>query len=313
MGIFSFIPEWVVPDIIILIAAIATGGFILKREEQPARVLLELVCFCFLYAAVYENFATMMKWYGYGRSVLMVFNVPLTVPIVEYLIVYSGLRWADSMAIPGWTKPLFVGVQAMIFDFSLDPVSVKLVREGLEGRIGRWTWFPAPTDVQILGEPVYNFTGWILLAGWGAAFLLLGRAWWRKSGRKPIVGILYPVLSMLAALALLCSPLSQFLLWLAPFFAKGSAGEWIMLGAWSLAFIALLAFGWRGRMNKGLGMKDEWPVYLAFGAFHLADIALCFLPGALPALPLVLAASALQWALLLLARARGRKAAAQRG
>jgi hypothetical protein len=310
MGMFSFIPEWIIPDLIIIIGAIVVGGFILKREEQPARVLLELVCFCFLYAAVYENFATMMKWYGYGRSLLMIFNVPLTVPIVEYLVVYAGLRWADSMAIPEWTKPLFVGFQAMIFDFSLDPVSVKLIRQSLEGRIGRWTWFPGPTDVQILGEPVYNFTGWILLSGWAVAFLLLGRFWWKKSGKKASVGILYPILAMLAALPLLCSPLSNFLLWLAPFFKKGSAGEWIMLGAWTASFAALLAFGWRGRMRKGIGIREEWPIYLIFGAFHLVDIALCFLPGALVALPIVAAASAVQWAMLGAFWARGRRPAA---
>ncbi len=41
---------------------------------------------------MYENFATLMKWYGYGRSLIMIFNVPITVPIVEYLVVYSTLR-----------------------------------------------------------------------------------------------------------------------------------------------------------------------------------------------------------------------------
>jgi hypothetical protein len=306
MGNFSFIPEWIIPDILIYVSAIAICGFIIKKEEQPGRILLELICFCFLYAAVYENFATVMKWYGYGRSILMIGNVPLSVPVIEYLVVYAGLRMAQALRIPEWTKPFFVGFQAMIFDFSLDPVSVKLVRDSLEGRIGRWTWFPAASDAQILGEPVYNFTGWILLAGWAAAFLILGRFWWKASGKKSSVAILYPILAMVAALLLLVSPLSRFLLWLAPFMGKGSWGEWIMLGVHSAFFIAILAAFWRGRMRQSLGIREEWPVYLVFGGFHAVDLALCAFAGSREAFFLVLAASIVQWALLGLFALRGR-------
>lgn len=309
MGTFTFIPEWIIPDLIILLSAVAVCGFILKREEKPGRILLELLCFCLLYASVYENFATLMKWYGYGRSLLMIGNVPLTIPIVEYLVVYTGLRLAESMALPEWTKPFFVGFQAMVFDFSLDPVSVKLVRDTQEGRIGRWSWFPAPEDAQILGEPVYNFTGWILLAALAAAFILIGRRWWRASGKKGWVGALYPVLGMLAALIVLVSPLSRFLLWLAPFFAKGSSGEWIMLGAYVLLFIALLAGFWRGRMRSSLGLKEEWPVYLVFGAFHIVDLALCAFAASLEAFLLVLAASLAQWLMLALFAWRAKRRA----
>jgi hypothetical protein len=298
MGSFTWVWEWILPDIAILLSAVCVCAFIIRREDMPGRILLEFLCFCFLYAAIYENFATIMGWYGYGRSILMVGNVPLSVPIVEYLVVYSGIRLAQAMRLPTWSQPFFVGFQAMVFDFALDPVSIKLVRDGLEGRIGRWSWFPGPADAAIMGEPVYNFSGWVLLAGWAAAFILLGRYWWSVSPSKGRVGALYPVLAMACALLALISPLSQFLLWLAPFMAKGSAGEWIMLAAFFAMGIGIMAGLWRGRTGESLNLRSEWPIFLVFGGFHLIDMGLCLAPGAISALPLVLAASAAQWGML---------------
>ena len=57
MGSFTFIPTWEIQDLIVFIIAIATAIFIIRREDHPESVLLEMLCFCFLYAAVYENFA----------------------------------------------------------------------------------------------------------------------------------------------------------------------------------------------------------------------------------------------------------------
>jgi hypothetical protein len=78
--------------------------FIVRHEKHPVSVILELICFVLLYAAVFENFATLMKWYGYDRSVLMIFNVPASVPVMEFMVVCGGLRLADSMKMPEWCK-----------------------------------------------------------------------------------------------------------------------------------------------------------------------------------------------------------------
>jgi hypothetical protein len=69
----------------------------------------------------------------------------------------------------------------------------------------------------------------MLLCGYAAVFLLIGRWWFKKSNYNSKVGYAYPVLSMLAALAVLVSPLSNFLLWAGPLLTKGSIGEWMML------------------------------------------------------------------------------------
>jgi hypothetical protein len=294
-----FIPEWAIQDIVIFILTVAVAGFILKKEEKPGRILLELLCFTFLYAAVYENFATLMGWYGYGQSFLMIGKVPLSVPVVEYLVVYASLRLSGRMRLPGWAKPLFTGFNAMVFDFSLDPIAVKLFRDLPSGRIARWSWFPGASDAQIMSEPVYNFTGWVLLAGYAAVFILLGRAWWERSGRKTSVAVAYPVLGMIAALLVMVSPLSRFLLWLWPFFQRGSVAEWIMLAFHVASGLSVILLVWRGRMKSRVVFKEEWPAYAVLGGLHAMDILMCFLSGNYPALVLVLPAAFAQWGLLL--------------
>ena len=204
MGEFTFVPVWVAQDVLVLVAAVFTVVYILKKEERPTQILLEMVCFCLLDAAVYENFATLMKWYGYGRSLIMIFNVPLTVPVVEFLVIYTTLRVLSTMKIPTWCKPLIVGVSGMIFDFSMDPVATMQVFTTREATIGRWSWFVGPHDVHIFTDPVYNYTG-DPLCGYAAAFLLLGRYWHRRSGYNRTVGYVYPIVTMLGALAILVS------------------------------------------------------------------------------------------------------------
>jgi hypothetical protein len=272
MGEFTFVPVWVAQDILVLIATVVTVVYILKKEERPVQILLELVCFCLLDAAVYENFATLMKWYGYGRSLLMVFNVPLTVPLVEFLVIYATLRVLGTMKVPTWCKPFIVGLSGMIFDFSMDPLATMQVFATREGTIGRWSWFVGPHDVHIFTDPVYNYTGWILLCGYAAAFLLLGRYWHRKSGYNRTVGYAYPVVTMLGALAILVSPLSSFLLWLGPFFTKGSSAEWVMIAVLTAATIVLLATLWRGRMISPLSLKDELPLFLVLVGLPIIEL-----------------------------------------
>jgi hypothetical protein len=119
----------------------------------------------------------------------------------------------------------------------------------------------------------------MLILGWGSAFLLLGRWWFERSGRRPLVGWVYPVLSMLGALLLLVSPVSQFLLWLSPFFRKGSPVEWVLLAVHLAVPLGLLAFGWRGRMKGRLTLRGDLPVFLVPAAFHASDLACTLIGG----------------------------------
>lgn len=279
MGPFTFIPVWVIQDVLVLAAGIMTVIYIIKKEKHPEIFLLEMFCFVLLYAAVYENFATLIGLYGFGRSVLMVGNVPLTVPLVEYLVIYATLRWLKHMEIPLWCKPFIVGFSGMLFDFTLDPLAIKQVFATNEAVIGRWSWFPGPLDANIYGVTVYNFSGWMLILGYASLFLVLGRWLYSRSQYKPWVGFLYPVIGMLASLAILVSPVSNFLLWLGPFFAKGSFTEWIMLAVHLCVPVLLLLIFWRGRMKGELSIKKNYPVFIILCGFHLFDIIFTLIGG----------------------------------
>ena len=306
MGPFTVVPVWVIQDVIVLILGVLTTLFIVRHEERPAPILLEFVCFVFLNAAVYENFATLMGWYGYGRSILMIFNVPLTIPILEYLVVYAALRLLGTMDIRTWCKPFIVGALGMLADLSLDPLAVRQVFRTQEGTIGRWTWYYATGAVNILNIPVYNFSGWVLLCGYAAAALLLGRWWYRKSGWRSSVGYIYPVLSMLLALGILVTPLSQFLLWLGPLMTKGSAAEWIMMGTHLVVATVLLAVFWRGRMLRRLSFREDMPVFVVFITSHVSNVVFALAGGFYQILWLQILAAVVEIGLILFIAARGR-------
>jgi hypothetical protein len=307
MGSFTFIPQWVIQDLIILVMAVVFIIFIIRKEEHSTVVLLEFICFVFLNAAVFENFATLMGWYGYGRSILMLFNVPLTIPILEYLVVYSSLRILGNMNIKTWCKPFIVGAFGMLVDLSLDPLAVRQIFNTHEGTIGRWTWYYNPGSVNIYNIPVYNFSGWMLLCGYAAAMILLGRWWFKKSGYKKIVGYVYPVLAMLVSLGILVTKASNFLLWLEPIMAKGSISEYIMMGFYLVFTAVLLSVFWRGRMLQSISFKEELPVFLIFFISHTSNILFALIGNFREILWLQFLTASVQSGLILFIYFRGKK------
>jgi len=312
MGAFTFVPVWVIEDAILYLAALLTLIYIIRNERRPDIILVEFASFVVLYAAVYENFATYvavrMQFYGYGRSLISIFNVPLSVPIFEYLVVYSSLKLLDTMRMPTWCKPFVLGMLAILADFSLDPVAVKQIFQTAEGTMGRWTWLYGPNDVRIFSEPVFNFTGWALICGWGATFLMIGRRLFERSSERKVVGYLYPPIAMLVSLVVVVSPLSNFLLWLGPFFHRGSITEWVMLGFFLLFPAALLLAGWRGRMAGGLSLGQDYPVFLVLGGLPVVNILFAAIGAYWEIIPLQAAALLVTWVLLAAAYVKGRAA-----
>ncbi len=310
MADLTFVPAWVIPDLLIIAVAVITVMYILKKEEHPTSVLLEMFCFSVFYAAIYENFAVLAGYYDYGKSLLMIGNVPLSVPIIEFLVVYAALRMLRHMNIPTWCKPFIVGLSGTLFDFTLDPVSVRLICPDLQypAGIGRWTWFnPSPT-ANIFNVPVYNFSGWALICGVGAFFILLGRWWFKKSNYSEKIGIVYPFVTMFAALGALFLPTSQFLMWLGPFLSKGSIGEWIMLAVNVTIPVILLAVFWRGRMTSKFSFKEDYPVFLVFIGFHIVDVLTALIFGFWSIVWLEVLITAIQSAFVLLVFWLGRQA-----
>ena len=279
MGPFTFVPVWVIQDVLIYLAGAAAIFYMIKREAHPIPRILEMFTFILLTAAVFENFATVIGLYGYGESLIMVFNVPLSIPLFEYLVLYAALRLFENMKMPVWLQPIGAGFLAVIADFTLDPVSVKQTFDTLEGTMPRWEWYMQPGWAAIYGEPVSNFTGWMTMIAFAATFLLLGRAWFRRSGYKTSVGYAYPVLAALASLIVTVSPINQFLLGLVPFFPKHGMAEWVMLGVSLIAPVVLAAIFWRGRMHAGYSLKAELPILYILVGFPVINVIFTLLGG----------------------------------
>ncbi|GHV48525.1 hypothetical protein FACS189499_08110 [Clostridia bacterium] len=271
---FTFEPTWVAMDIIVLLLGVYTIGFILKHEEHPKQVLLEILCFIFLFAGVYENMASVMGWYGFGKSIVMIFNVPITVPLIEALFTYAGIRFAKQMKIPNWAVVALCGIFGVFADLTLDPLALAQER----GSIGRWSWFIEQGDVNFFGAPVYNYCGWFLICGIGSMFILFGRHWHRKSGYNKIVGLVYPPLCFLGALTVMVSPISSFLLWLAPWGKRGSTAEYPMFIAMFILF-ALIMVIWRGKMRDTWNRRENIIFPIVFGVFYFSNLLFDCLEG----------------------------------
>lgn len=303
---------WLVADIVTVLVSLLVVAFVIRKARHPVPVILEGFAFVFLYAGLFENFAVVNGWYVYGRSLLMFGDVPLSVPLMEMDVFLVGLWLLQKMDVPDWCKPFLLGLFGMLQDFSLDPVAVRQVFTVNGLTTGRWTWLLEPGMASILSTiPVYNFPGWMLIMMYATIYVLLGRRWFRRSGYRPAVGYLYPFVALLLSMITMVTPLSSFLLWLQPFFAKGSQAEWIML-AFHLAFASLLLlFAWRGRMKARLSLKGDLPIFAVAAVFHLMDIAGALAGGFSEVLPLVVASSAIHLALLGLVYFLGRRVPAE--
>lgn len=303
MGSLSLVPIWLIQDVLVLIIATLMIFYIIDTEERPKVVIMQFISFIFFYAAIFENVAVQMGilgkpgFYAYGNSILMVHNIPLTVPIIEFLIVYSTLRILRTISIPAWTKPFITGLSAMVFDFSLDPVAVKQVYQTAEGVIGRWSYYPVPGEPVIYGEPVMNFTGWIYIGGYWAAFILLGEWWHRKSGYNVKVGYAYPVIASLLSLLCLVSPISNFFNYIGPFFDRTSNMQWVTLIALTTVSVGVLVLAitkyWDRKVLRSWDYKKDFPVMFTFVGFPIVNTFFCILGGFTEILWLVILAQAL--------------------
>jgi hypothetical protein len=289
---------WLLADILTILVTLLVGIFIVRKTKHPVAAMLECFGFVFLYASIYENFAVVQGWYVYGRSLIMIGDVPLSVPLLEMDVLVTGLWLLEKMEIPAWCKPFILGLFGMLQDFSLDPLTVRQVFTVNGVTSGRWTWLLSRGVANIYNVPVYNFPGWMLIMLYAAAFYLIGRWWFKRSGYKPVVGYVYPLLATLLALLTMISPISQFLLWLGPFFTKGSNAEWAML-AFHLVFpaILLVAF-WKGRLKSPITWKSDLPIFAVVVLFHISDLVFTIAGGFNNILWLVLLVSLVHFALL---------------
>jgi len=88
----------------------------------------------------------------------------------------------------------------------------------------------------------------------------------------------YPPLSMLLALGVLVSPLSSFLLWLAPVLKKGSIGEVIML-CFAFTLFIVVTIIWQGKMKRGLSLREDYPILMTSIGVHISNLLFAVIGG----------------------------------
>ncbi len=293
-----FPTDWLLQDIIVILLSLFVLAFIIRREKRPFVVILEMFAFVFLYASIYEDAAGVRGLYTFGRSLVMIGFVPASIPLIEACVLITGFWFLEKTSVPKWAWAPIIGLFGMLQDFSLDPLAIRQVHTVGEVTSGRWNWLIDPmTDVNILGVPVFNFPGWMLIMFYAAVCLLIGRWWFEKSGFRSWVGYVYPFVSMIVAFILMVSPISQFLLWLGPIFQKGQSIEWVMLAFHLLLPALLLIFLWRGKMTDDFTM-DDLPIFIVPTVLHLSDILFTIMGGFTEILWIVLLASVIQTAIL---------------
>jgi hypothetical protein len=299
--------DWLIQDIIAITLALLVVAFIIRREKHPVVVILEVFAFVFLYASIYENAAIVMGLYSYGRSLVMIGFVPASVPLIEACVLITGFWFLEKTSVPKWAWAPIVGLFGMLQDFSLDPLAIRQIHTVGDVTSGRWNWlFDPATNPNIMGIPVFNFPGWMLIMLYGTICLLVGRWWYKKSGYRPLVGAIYPFIAMIAALLLMISPISQLLLWLGPFFERGDPTEWVMLAVHLIVPTVLLIILWRGRMKTAF-TKADLPIFIVPIALHLTDIGFTIAGGFTEILWIVLLASVVQTGLLAFTWLRNRQ------
>jgi hypothetical protein len=87
-------PPWLLADILSFAITVLVIIFVIKKSMHPVAILLESLAFVLFYASVYENFAVVQGWYVYGYGLLMVGDVPLSVPLLEVDVLTSLVHWA---------------------------------------------------------------------------------------------------------------------------------------------------------------------------------------------------------------------------
>ena len=144
--------------------------------------------------------------------------------------------------------------------------------------ISRWVWYISPSDVNIYGVPVLNFSGWFILCGLATAFLHIGRFYFKTENYDILTGFVYPAKTMILSLFALFSPLSQTLLWAGPIFSKESFSEWGMLFVNIIVTLLLLAIFYKG-MRFSLSLRKEYVLVMTYIGFHFINILFSLIGG----------------------------------
>src|SRR4030042_1751070 len=252
-----------------------------RKNEEQVRLYRMLELFGYvIYAGIFENIGVLTSLYNYSTDrIMMVGRVPLEILLIEGVIFYAAMRFAEKRHLPKWAIPFVVGLLCVLQDLTIDPAAVfdkYLVAGNLEGQ-WNWTWTPPhyQESQSLFGIPFYNFTGWFMMMFFYAGMLVIGRTLFERSGYKPRNGMLYVILAPLASLGLIASPLNPFIIFgvpIVPFFDR--TAEIIGLSVVMALSIIIATLLWRSKTR--LNWKEDKVVWGIPLVLHIWDIVIAF-------------------------------------
>lgn len=121
-------------------------------------------------------FGVLLEWatiqqlhaYTYGRFILMLGDVPLSIGLAWGTIIYTARLVSDASGLPGWARPLLDALLGLNLDLAMDALAI---------RFGFWDW-GFGLDYAYFGVPYANFWAWF----WVVFFFSAG---WRLLERWP--------------------------------------------------------------------------------------------------------------------------------
>jgi hypothetical protein len=146
-----------------------------------------------------------LQAYRYGRFLVMVADVPLSVGVAWGCIIYSARLFSDSSSLPLAARPIFDGLLALNIDLSMDALAI---------RLGMWNW-GLGLQSGYFGVPYANFWAWFWVV-FSFSFglrLLTYRDGWAAHWLGPFGAILIGLIGVIGtnALILFLVPIGGYL------------------------------------------------------------------------------------------------------
>lgn len=270
-------PSWFIVELLSVVLLLWCMADAIRANEGNARIVRIGEIFGFMaYAGAYENIGVAAHIYYYSLDrIVLVGRVPLAILIIEAVIFYTAMRAAERLRMPGWAKPFFVGLFAMLQDLTIDP-SACYDLHSIHGVVeGRWNWTLHYKDT-LFGIPFFNFSGWFTMMFYYAAMMLVGRRIFFRGKQKTTSGAAYVILGIALSFILIVSPLNRFLLSLEPFSPWDQRTNEIVM----LVAIIMVSASISVRYLKPLAsfdLKEHRVVWLVPAALHTYDVLVAYI------------------------------------
>jgi uncharacterized membrane protein len=264
--------SWAIVEMISFILFVTCMIDAYRNNDDKIRMYRVLELFGYvLYSGLFENVGVLIGVYDYSLDRLFMFGaVPLEILLLEATIFYVAMRLCEKRKLSKWATPFVVGVLCVLQDLTIDPVAVFDLHNVNGVLEGQWNWAIHYTQ-NLFGIPYYNFTGWFIMMFYYAGLLLIGRRYFEKSEFKHKQGITYVFLAPLCGIILICSPITNFILFLEPFVEIfNRTAEITMLSIVMGISIIIMLKEWKPK--EKINWKDNSIIWWIPAFLHLLDI-----------------------------------------